>query len=426
MSTKTIAILATLDTKAEETAWVKQCIEDLGGRALLVDLGVVGEPGIAPDLTREQVAQAGGKPLAELLANPTRQEASPVMIAGAAKLLLAKVEAGEVHGVLGMGGTQGTSNGSAILQALPYGLPKVMVSTVASGDTSSFVGIKDIVMFPAVGDLLGLNPFTRRILANAAGAVWGMTQAESAPVEARGDKPLIGMTNLGVLTDGAMHAVERFRAKGYEVIVFHAVGAGGLAMEQMMKEGIIGAVFDYALGEISDELFEGLRAANSERLTVAASLGLPQVLCPGGAEHIGLLVEPNQVPEAWKDNQVVFHNPIILAPRLNTEQWCRVATEIGARLKDVKGKAVMMLPKKGTSRYGIEGGPLHDPAGDALIFLGLELALLLEHLLLHLLGLLHELVQVAHATAAAAAELHRCLLVRGVPPSGGSSPPPRG
>lgn len=375
MSTKTIAILATLDTKAEEAGWVKERIEALGGRALLIDLGVVGEPGIAPDITREQVAEAGGSSVAELLDAPTRQKASPVMTAGATKLLKERVEAGQVHGVLGMGGTQGTSNGCAILQALPYGLPKVMVSTVASGDTSSFVGIKDICMVPAVGDLLGLNPFTRRILGNAAGAVWGMAQVEMEASASDASRPTIGMTNLGVLTEGAMRAAERFRAKGYEVIVFHAVGAGGMAMEQMMKEGLIGAVFDYALGEISDELFGGLRAAHAERLTVAASLGLPQVLCPGGAEHIGLLVEPNQVPAAWKTHQVVFHNPIILAPRLSTEQWCRVGREIGQRLQGVRGKAVMMLPHKGTSRYGIDGGPLCDHASDEAFFEALRAAL---------------------------------------------------
>lgn len=375
MSTPTLAILATLDTKAEEAGFVKEQLEALGARVLVVDLGVVGAPGLAADLSREAVAEAGGTPLDELLEDPTRQAASPVMIAGATKLLLERLGRGELHGVLGMGGTQGTSNCGAILQALPYGLPKVLVSTVASGDTSSFVGIKDIVMMPAVGDLLGLNPFTRRILANAAGAVWGMTQVESAPVESRGDKPLIGMTNLGVLTDGAMRAVQRFRERGYEVIVFHAVGAGGLAMEQMMKEGLIGAVFDYALGEISDELFEGLRAAGPERLTVAGSLGLPQVLCPGGAEHIGLLVEPNQVPEAWSSNQVVFHNPIILAPRLDAEQWCRVAREIGQRLQGTRDRAVMMLPLAGTSRYGVEGGPLRDTEGDAAFFKTLKGAL---------------------------------------------------
>ncbi len=369
MSTKTIAILATLDTKAEETAWVKTCIEDLGGRALVFDLGVVGDAGFPADVDHGAIAQAGGQSISQLRANPTRQEASPVMVAGATKILRQQIEAGEVHGVLGMGGTQGTSNCCAILQALPYGLPKVMISTVASGDTSAFVGIKDITMMPSVGDLLGLNPFTRRILANGAGAVWGMTQVANTVVTAKDGKPVIGMTNLGVLTDGAMHAVQLFRERGYEVIVFHAVGSGGLAMEQMMKEGLIGAVFDYALGEISDELFEGLRAAGPERLTVAGSLGLPQVLCPGGAEHIGLLVEPNQVPDLWKDHKVVFHNPIILAPRLDEQRWCQVAQEIAARLtRSTAGKATMMLPKRGTSRYSIEGGPLNDPAGDAAFF----------------------------------------------------------
>ncbi|MFT5059486.1 MAG: hypothetical protein ACI89E_002271 [Planctomycetota bacterium] len=376
MSTKTIVILATLDTKADEAAWVKRCIEDLGGQVLVMDLGVIGVPGFAADVSREQVAAAGGRPLSELQVNANRQEASPVMVAGATKLLLEQIGAGQVHGVLGMGGTQGTSNGCAILQALPYGLPKVMISTVASGDTSAFVGIKDITMMPAVGDLLGLNPFTRRILANGAGAVWGMAQAASVDIKPAGDKPVVGMTNLGVLTQGAMRAVERFRERGYEVIVFHAVGSGGLAMEQMIKEGFIGAVFDYALGEISDEMFAGLRAAGPERLTVAGKLGLPQVLCPGGAEHIGLLVEANQVPEMWKDHQVVFHNPIILAPRLDSDRWCQVAREIGKRLTDsTSQKASMMLPLRGTSSYAIEGGPLHDPAGDAAFFAALRASL---------------------------------------------------
>ncbi|MDF1836649.1 MAG: Tm-1-like ATP-binding domain-containing protein [Planctomycetota bacterium] len=376
MSQRIIAILATLDTKTEEAAWVKKCIEDLGAKALVLDLGVIGGPGMPADVDRAAVAAAGGKSLADLLKNPNRQEASPVMVAGAIKILLERVRSGQLHGVLGMGGTQGTSNGCAILQALPYGLPKVMISTVASGDTSAFVGIKDITMMPAVGDLLGLNPFTRRILANGAGAVVGMAQAGSIDIQPAGDKPVVGMTNLGVLTTGAMRAVQRFREKGYEVIVFHAVGSGGLAMEQMMKEGFIGAVFDYALGEISDEMFDGLRAAGPERLTVAGQLGLPQVLCPGGAEHIGLLVEPNQVPDLWKDNQVVFHNPIILAPRLDKDRWCQVAREIGKRLTtSTSGKASMMLPLAGTSSYGIKGGPLHDPAGDRAFFEALRASL---------------------------------------------------
>lgn len=367
--TKTIAILSTLDTKAEEAAYVKERIEAHGGRALLVDIGIVGEPGVAADVDRASVVAAGGGDLAALLKEPTRQAAAPFVSAGATKLLLEAIEGSRVDGVLAMGGTQGSSTCGAILQALPYGVPKVLISTVASGDTAPFIGIKDICMVPSVGDLLGLNPFTRRILANAAGAVWGMTEAADAPIAPRGDKPVIGMTNLGVLTEGAMRAVARFQDKGYEVIVFHAVGSGGLAMEQMMKEGIIGAVFDYAMGEIADEVFGGLRAASPERLTVAGKLGLPQVIVPGGCEHLGLLVEPNQVPDEWKDVQLVFHTPIVFVPRLDAERWCQVGQVIADRLAaSTTGKCTMMLPLDGTSRYCIEGGELRNPELDAAFF----------------------------------------------------------
>lgn len=363
---KTIAVLATLDTKGQEAAYLRERIEAHGMNACLVDIGVIEPPGTDPDITREDVAEAGGTPLSAILANPTRQDASPVMIAGAAKLLGRAVREGRIDGVLGLGGTQGTSNGTAVMQTLPYGLPKVMVSTVASGDTSSFVGIKDITMMFSVSDVLGLNPLTRKILANAAGAVCGMA-ASDVPLETSGGgKPLIGMTNLGVLTDGAMRAVERFHDKGYEVIVFHAVGSGGRAMEQMMRDGIIGAVFDYGLGEISDELFDGLRAADPTRLTVAGELGLPQVVCPGGAEHIGLLVEANRVPERYRDHKHVFHNPIIFAPRLDADQLRRVAAEVSKRLAHTTGKATFMYPRGGVSRYSVPDGPLFDPDGDAV------------------------------------------------------------
>jgi len=366
----TIAVLATLDTKGAEAQFLREEIQARGARALLIDLGVVGEPGARPDVTREAVARAGGKELAEILANPTRQDASPVFIAGAAKLLRQRLDAGEVHAVIGLGGTQGTSNCTAIMRTLPFGFPKLMVSTMASGDVSAFVGIKDITMMFSVGDILGLNPVTRRILANAAGAAVGMAQDEGGVAAHTGDKPLIGMTNLGVLTDGAMRALERFRERGYEAIVFHAVGSGGRAMEQMMKDGLIGAVFDYAMGEIADELHGALRAGGPERLRIAGRLGLPQVIVPGGAEHVGLLVEPNTVPERWKDHQVVFHNPVILAPRLSPAELGEVAREACERLAETKGDAALLFPLRGTSRYGVEGGDLRDPQGDAAFLAG--------------------------------------------------------
>jgi len=190
-----------------------------------------------------------------------------------------------------------------------------------------------------------------------------------------GGRPVVGMTNLGTLTDGALRAVARLESKGFEVVVFHAVGSGGRAMERMLHDGMLGAVFDYALGEISDELFGGLRAGGPDRLKAAAELGLPQVLVPGGAEHVGLFVPANTVPERWRDHKHVFHSPVILAPRLSADELRQVAREIGQRLAAARGRAVMFLPRRGTSRYAVPGGPLHDPAGDAAFFAELKAAL---------------------------------------------------
>ena len=261
-----------------------------------------------------------------------------------------------------------------VMRALPYGLPKVMVSTVASGDTSPYVGISDITMMFSVGDLLGLNRFMRKVLANAAGAAHGMAQVrlDLGPARRKG-RPLIGISNLGVLTQGTLHAQALFARRGYETIVFHAVGTGGRAMELMMRQGIIGAVFDYAMGEVSDELFHGLRAGTPERLTVAGSLGLPQVIVPGGAEHVGILVQtPHVLPDRWKHHAHVWHNEVVLAPRLNARELRQVAREAARRLQSTRGNAVLMLPRLGTGRYAMPGGPLHNPKDDDVFFAELK------------------------------------------------------
>jgi uncharacterized protein (UPF0261 family) len=372
---KSVVVLSTLDTKGKETAFLKQQIEKCGCQAVLADMGVVGKATIKADVTREQIAEAGGTPLAKLLEGASREKASPVMVRGAAKLIGELVAADKAHAVVGLGGTQGTSSATGVMQQLPYGLPKLMVSTCAAGDCSAFVGIKDIMMMFSVSDILGLNPFMRKVLSNAAAAAAGMAQHEDHAAAAS-NKPLIGMSNLGVLTNGAEVAVEYLESKGYEVILFHAVGAGGRAMEQMMREGLIAGVFDYALGEISDELHHALRAGGPDRLTTAGKLGLPQVICPGGTEHIGLfLSEPNVVPEKYKDHLNTFHSPIIAAPRLNAKEMVEVAKEIAKRLQHTKGQAVFMIPLRGTSRYGVEGGPLRDPESDQAFFAALK-----EHL----------------------------------------------
>ncbi|MCB9907649.1 MAG: Tm-1-like ATP-binding domain-containing protein [Planctomycetes bacterium] len=374
---KTIAILATLDTKAAEADFMRQEIQALGGQALLIDLSVMGEsPKVRADITKEAIAQAGGSSIEELRTNPSRQKASPVLIQGATKVLLERIAQGSVHAVVALGGTQGTSNCSQVLQALPYGFPKVMLSTAASGDTKPFVGIKDITMMFSVSDILGLNPFARRILANAAAAAWGMAQVERSTADEPGVKGVIGLTNLGVLTQGSMHAIDLFHQAGYEVITFHAIGAGGEAMEQMMREGLITAVFDYALGDIADGVYGVLRAAGPKRLTVAGELGLPQVVCPGGSEHLGILLnEPNVVPPEWASHQQTFHNPFVFVPRLRADEQARVAQAIADRLRHAKGKTKFLMPLRGVSRYSATGGELFDPELDRAYWEALQVAL---------------------------------------------------
>ena len=365
---KTIALLVTLDTKYQEAGYLVDQIKERGFNTLLIDIGVVGEAGIAADISRDEVIAAGGGALEELLHEPTREKANPYVVRGCINILKEKISSEQIHAIIGLGGTQGTSTCCNIMQTLPYGFPKVMVSTIASGDMSEFVGIKDITMMFSVSDILKLNPFTRKILANAAGAACGMADVDVKFVMKKGDKPLIGMTNLGVLTNGAMHAIKCIEEAGYEVIVFHAVGSGGQAMEHMMEEGIIGAVFDYAMGEIADDVWDVLRAGGPNRLTMAGKLGLPQVLCPGGAEHLGILVHPNEVPEEYKDHKYVFHSPQIFVPRLNSEEIQKVADDIIRRLQHTTDKAYFMIPKGGVGRYSIAGGVLEDRESDRAFF----------------------------------------------------------
>jgi uncharacterized protein (UPF0261 family) len=369
---KTVAILATLDTKAAEADFMRSEIEALGGKALLIDLSLVGDSDLAPDVTKQEVIEAGGGNLEELLVKPNREKSNPFIVAGATKILKDLQEAGKIHAAVSLGGTQGTSTCAPILQSLPYGFPKVMLSTAASGDTSPFVGIKDITMMFAVSDILGLNVFSRKILANAAAAAWGMAQSEQCITKSEA-KGVIGMSNLGVLTQGAMYAIKLFEEAGYEVITFHAIGAGGDAMEQMMKEGIINAVFDYALGEIADGVWDVLRAGGPERLTVAGKLGLPQVIVPGGSEHLGILVnEPNKIPAGWENHQITWHSPYVFVPRLNAEEQARVAKVIGEKLAHSTKDTLFLMPLKGVSSYSAEGGELYNPELDAAYWEALQ------------------------------------------------------
>ena len=362
MPDKTIVVLATLDTKGPEAIYLRDQINRLGDRALLVDTGVIGEPATDGDITRRQVAEAGATPLEQLLENPDRAVAAPVMADGATRLIAERCDAGEIDGVIGLGGTQGTTLCTKVMRALPYGLPKIMVSTMASGNVAPWVDIKDITMMFSVADILGLNPLTRKILANAAGAVCGAANVGVA-LE-RSDKPLVAVTTVGITTRGAMKAIEVLEDAGYETITFHAIGAGGRAMEQLMRDGLIGAVLDFATIEVSNQMFDALLAADDDRLTTAGRLGLPQVVCPGAIEVL-VFGEPETVPAPFEERTLIRHSPQITDVRLNKEEMVRVAEEVARRLSHTTAEAVFMIPTAGYDSYAVKGGGFHDPEADA-------------------------------------------------------------
>jgi uncharacterized protein (UPF0261 family) len=362
MNNKTIAVVATLDTKGLEGRYVCEQIEKLGNKALLVDTGVVGTPSVVADIPREKVAEAGGVLLTKLLEKPSREVAAPVMAAGAARILRGLVEEQRVHGVISLGGTQGTTLSTEIMRTLPYGFPKVMVSTMASGNVAPWVGIKDITMMFSVSDIMGLNPFTRKMLSNAAGAVCGMANVEHG-IE-RSEKPVIAVTTVGITTRGAMKAVEILQQQGYETVVFHANGAGGRAMEQMMREGFISAVLDYSIIEVSNDMHHAMLAGGKERLTVAGKLDLPQVICPGAVEVLVFGV-PDSIPPAYRGRNLVRHSSKITDVRLNKAEMCEVAKEIATRLKHTRGEAIFLVPTAGFDCYAVKGQELNDCEADA-------------------------------------------------------------
>jgi len=362
MSGKTIVVLATLDTKGREAQYLREQIEKYSDKALVVDTGVTGTPGARPDVTREEVAEAGGMSLARILEQPSRDVAAPVMAEGATKIITQLAEEGKVHGIVAMGGTQGTTLSTRVMRALPYGFPKVMVSTMASGNVAPWVDIRDITMMFSVTDIMGLNPVMRKILANAAGAVCGMAGVE-VKLE-RSEKPLVAITTVGITTLGAMKAAEVMEAAGFETIIFHAIGPGGRAMEQMMKEGLIGAVLDYSTIEVSNEMYHALLAGGPDRLTTAGKLGLPQVLCPGAIEVL-VYNEPETVPPPFNTRTLIRHSPQITDVRLNKEEMAKVGKEVARRLQYTQGNAVFLIPTAGYDSYAVKGMGFYDPQADA-------------------------------------------------------------
>ena len=372
MQKKAIAIIATLDTKGPEAAFVKSGIEREGFTTVVLDTGILGQRdpvGPVPDITADRIAKEGGEDRAELIARSaekeTRNRGIRAMCSGSAKILRQLFDQGRICGVIGLGGAQGTEIGTYAMRVLPLGVPKMMVSTVASGQTPCgiYTGTRDLTIMHSVVDILGLNSLLRQVLSNAVGAVVGMARAGA--MEAAGSALKVGITLYGQTTPAALVIKPELEARGYEVFAFHCNGTGGRAMEELAVEGLLDGLFDLSTHEITDEIFGGIHAGDSDRLLAGGLKGIPRLVVPGGLDIITLR-ELESVPQVYRDQPYVRHNPHITLVRLTANQMVRVANVMVERLNRAIAPVIVAIPKGGYSFYNKDGLHFRDIEADAV------------------------------------------------------------
>ncbi len=355
---KAVWVVGTMDTKGDEFAYVTDLIKSSGVPTCVVDTGILGEPKFIPDISADEVAKAGGSSLKALQAEGDRGNSVAVMAQGAAALVAEKHAAGQIVGIISLGGSAGTTIGTSAMRALPVGVPKIMVSTLASGDTSPYVQSKDICMMYSVVDIAGINRLSRQILANAAEAMIGMVTAYTS--EASDDKPLIAATMFGVTTPCVTKAREILEAAGYEVLVFHATGTGGRAMEDLVKGGFLDGVLDVTTTELADELVGGILSAGPDRLEAAGHAGLPQVIAPGALDMVNF-GPPETVPEKLGKRQFYQHNPTVTLMRTTAEETAELGRIMAQKLNAAKGPTTVLIPTQGVSAIDKKGQPFDSP-----------------------------------------------------------------
>lgn len=367
----TIVLIGALDTKGAELEFLRQQVELRGHHTVVVDVGVLGEPAVDADVARADVASAGGANLEELIAAADRGRAVTAMAAGA-RVVAARLRAEkQLDAIIGLGGGAGTSMGTAAMRALPLGIPKVMVSTLASGDTRPYVDVTDIVMVPSVVDIAGLNRISRGVLARAAGAVCGMVETE---VPKGKDRPLIAATMFGNTTKCVDAARASLDEQGYEVLVFHATGVGGRTMESLVDSRQFVGVLDVTTTEWADELVGGVLSAGPTRLDAAARTGTPAVVAPGCLDMVNFGA-PDTVPEKFRGRRFYQHNDNITLMRTTPEENAELGRIIADKLNASKGPVAVYLPLRGLSAISAPGGPFHWPEADQALFAALD-----EHL----------------------------------------------
>ena len=360
--------MGTLDTKGKEYAYLRDRIRDRGVEVLLVDAGILGEPLTNPDVTRQAVAAAGGADVEGLAAVRDRGAAIEAMSRGAAEIVLQLHAEGRLDAIGALGGTGGTAIATHAMRQLPVGVPKLMVSTVASGDTSPYVGSTDITMMYSVADIAGVHQILARIIGNAAAALAGMA---AAPGPTPGDaRPLVVASMWGVTTPCVTTARERLEELGYDVLVFHQTGTGGRSMEQLIKTGLVVGVLDVTTTELADELCDGIWPAGPERLEVAGRLGIPQVVSLGALDVIVMSSTglPDPLPERFGGRPIYLHDDVLAATRATPGECRELAAVIARKLNAAAGPTVLYVPLRGLSLLSTGGQPLHDPEADEALF----------------------------------------------------------
>ena len=361
----TVVLLGTLDTKGEEYDFLRRKVREEGASVLLVDTGVLGAPLAQPDISRQEVAEAAGANAQELAESGDRGAAVEAMARGAAEIVKELYSQGRLDAVLALGGSGGTAIATQAMRELPVGVPKLMVSTMASGDTRPYVGAVDITLMYSVVDIAGLNPISERILGNAAAAAAGMAKSQGPQAEA--EKPLVGATMFGVTTPSVTEARKRLEDLGYEVLVFHATGTGGQAMEALMRSGFITASLDITTTELADELVGGVLSAGPDRLEAAGELGIPQVVSLGALDMVNF--GPFEtVPAEFRDRLLYKHNPTVTLMRTTPEECATLGRVIAEKLNQARGPLTVFVPLKGVSLIATEGQVFYDPAADEALF----------------------------------------------------------
>lgn len=364
----TVLLIGTLDTKGEEYAFVASRIRATGVSVLVMDVGVFPasqHEELAADISATDVAAAGGTTLGELRAGNDRGRAMDVMTAGARTLTARLHRDGRFDGVLGLGGGGGSTIISAAMRELPVGVPKLLVSTMASGNTAPYVDVKDITMMYPVVDIAGLNTLSRRMLMNAAGAICGMVQTPRGNDDRT--RKVIAATMFGVTTPCVTHARKRLEDAGYDVLVFHATGSGGRAMEGLVADGYVDAVLDVTTTEWCDEVVGGVLSAGPDRLGAAARTGVPQVVSVGALDMVNFGAFDTVLPQ-FASRTFYRHNATVTLMRTTPAECEEIGRRIADKLSMAVGPVVLLLPLRGVSMIDAVGQPFHDPAADAALF----------------------------------------------------------